>query len=60
MGLQALGDSSDSDYSNSTLDLSDKDNASHEISLEHIEIDTEIVKEDVAVKVCCAFNFIRL
>ena len=39
MGLQALGDSSNSEYSNSTLNLSDKEDASHENSLEHIEID---------------------
>jgi hypothetical protein len=63
MGLQALGDSSNSEYSNSTLNLSDKEDASHENSLEHIEIDTQIVKEDISVKVCNVAqhsNFIRL
>lgn len=51
MNLQALGDSSDSEYSNSDTNASDKANISNENSVERIDVDQEAVNEDISVKV---------
>ena len=51
MNLQALGDSSDSEYSNSDTNASDKVNISNENPAERIDVDQEAVNEDISVKV---------
>jgi len=59
MYLQALGDSSDSDYSNSNSNSSHKANFSNENSIDHIEVDQqEAVNEDVSLKVYIFLVFI--
>ena len=50
MNLQAFGDSSDSQYSNSDTKSSDKANISIENSIKRKDVDQEAVSEDISAK----------